>query len=415
MGLRLRKLIFIASLICLALVPVPVFVDLNDWGFIMQKISFPEAVAPVPIGLFSMACALFLYFIGSLIYPESYKRFVGFSVTCIGGVVFVCLMCWSLFLSEANLLRAVQVYMPLLLLTSISYPVQLFEQRFVFWVVLSSISIFTSLHLISIFLSAADWSAATPYEFALFYEYGIYQSLVTYTAVISLYLVMAFGAALRQKAKFLIRISLVLIALVMLVVLALGARRASLVEVSIVLILAAFFAVFYFLIRAKLSVGVVIVSVAMLPLMFFIDFIGSLPIVVRSVSSYASGNFDSGRFEIYERAVRELSSDFVLLFGGYGKSSGYHNFALDLVYTIGLAPLGIFFITTTYIFVKGIKNMRQGKGKSSWVDVFLFLSIMSCLAVQSMVNASLTQPYYLVNLLMVMLMLYFMPRRVSFG
>src|SRR5690606_17402114 len=130
-------------------------------------------------------------------------------VSFLGVLIFILLMSWSLFLSEASILRSVQVFMPLLLLLFISYPTGLLEQKVIFWVVWSSAAAFVSLHAISIFFSANEWLAATPYEFAVFYGFGIYQSLVTYTAVVSLYFIITLGAALRPRMFLPVRLGLV--------------------------------------------------------------------------------------------------------------------------------------------------------------------------------------------------------------
>jgi hypothetical protein len=410
-----RKVIFWASLLCFSCVPIPLFFDLSGLVFVLQEASFPEAIAPVPVGLFAVSFVFFLYFFGSFVYPDSYTRFVGLSVSLVGFFVFVVLMCWSLFLSGASFLRALQVYIPLLLLSFISYPTGFFERKLVFWVTLGSISLFVFLHLFSIFFFAENWLVTTSYEFAMFYGFGIYQSLVTYTAVISLYIVVALGAILSVRVGLVCRFGLMLIVLQMLLVLALGARRASIVELIMIASIAAVFAVAYLLVKVRFSIGGVVLFAMALFLFSIVDLISSLPVFRRLAESYSSSTLDSGRFEIYGRAIRELSSDYILLLGGRGAASGYHNFALDLVYSIGLVPLLIFLVAVIAIFAKGLKRMRHEVRKSSWSSLFLFLSVIACFFVQSMVNASVTQPYYLANLLVVVLLLYFMPNRASGG
>lgn len=398
------------SVICLALVPIPLFFDVNDGRFVLEKTSFPSAVSPVPVGLLGMAVALFLYFIGSFMYPMRYKRLVGWTVSLVGVNVLAFLMLWALIISGAGILRVIQVYMPLMLLLFVSYPIDPSERKLVCRTVMTSFALVSVLHFISIVTTSDNWIAATSYEFATFFGYGIYQSLVTYTAVISLYLIPVMGFILIDKMRLTSRLVLISLAVLMLLMLALGARRASLVEFSLILFLLAMFGTTYFMTKAKLTLGALVLLVSIIPVFFFFEAIASLPIIDRGVGSFTSGTFDSGRLAIYERAIRELSSDYTLLLAGRGESSGYHNFGLDLIYTLGVIPLGLFLFITFFIVKKAWEKLRREEGPQSWLGAFLTTSTICLLLVQSMVNASVTQPYYLLNFLMVSLVVRFIPR-----
>ena len=128
-----------------------------------------------------------------------------------------------------------------------------------------------------------------------------------------------------------------------------------------------------------------------------------LPLFSRAKASAESGTFDSGRLHIYSKAMDLLSSDSYFLLFGYGGKSGFHNYFLDLIYSMGILP----FIITIMVFLFLLPTKLAPLKSLSKISTFLIAAILSCFMLQSMLNASVTQPFYLCNFIMVLLITIF--------
>ena len=269
---------------------------------------------------------------------------------------------------------------------------------------INSCIFFLSLHILYLFLKFGSFLKITEYEFALFWDYGIYQAFVSYPGVLSLLFALTTFLyftehGILKKMAALYAWSLILISL------GLAARRISIFEISTTLFLLIVYLNLHIIQKKGKIAKQYLISISLMAIvsliMSFLFF--KLPLFSRAKASAESGTFDSGRLHIYSKAMDLLSSDSYFLLFGYGGKSGFHNYFLDLIYSMGILP----FIITIMVFLFLLPTKLAPLKSLSKISTFLIAAILSCFMLQSMLNASVTQPFYLCNFIMVLLITIF--------
>lgn len=92
--------------------------------------------------------------------------------------------------------------------------------------------------------------------------------------------------------------------------------------------------------------------------------------------------------------------------GGERDVPGFHNFILDQIYRVGLVGFISVYAIMVLLIKKFVKTNDLGTKYGYQRAVFLVV-LLSSLFLQSMINASVSQPYYFVNFLTVILFVYF--------
>src|SRR5690606_20047239 len=202
---------------------------------------------------------------------------------------------------------------------------------------------------------------------------------------------------------------LYLLIFILLYLLAASGRRAFLVEfisgVLIILILSTLLGIKVRFVKKK---TVFYLSLFLCLFTSFFIFYINTPLSERVLTSIEENTFDSGRVDILGNALNFYSSnlDVLLLGGGIKDAPGFHNFVLDQIYRVGIIGLVSVYLTMVLLVKKFIKTIDIGTDYKTHRYVFVLVLFIS-LFLQSMINASVSQPYYFVNFLTVIMFIYF--------
>lgn len=407
---------------CFFFVPIPLFYDFGGGGWLFILLEdynriFDSPSIPMPIGAMALLIGLFIGFVVKIFSP-SYMSTV---LPPLKLSIFLCYFllffgCYALFVSGLSPARLVQVVLPAVILSFLSFPRRHNDRFDVLRLYILGAGGWFFLHFLSIVLSAEEFiSPHYREDFTHFYGYLVYQSLVSYPGVVALVLYLIAWAVFEHVAKagnvrkywFLLWCFSLLFAL-MYIGFASG-RRAFVVEVfaGLLIILLAFF---YYGIRFQYAkkTRLLISVLFFLFLVFCLAFYFNTDLSYRVMSSVEQGTFDSGRINILGRAVDFFyQNPLVLLFGAGGSDApGFHNFFLDQMHRVGALGL-VFIYSVTYYLIRSAYKALRNENKLGYMKSVLLAMIFSSFFLQSMINASVSQPYYLVNIVVVLMLVVF--------
>lgn len=411
--LTLYKLMFV-------FIPLPIFFDFGTFSFVYIDIYeynylTDNPIIPMPIGGITFFFAIIIGYVSSLIYPSTFRSVLTPSRTIVFYFLVVLpISLYAIFISGISIPRLIQLILPMTFISLLSMPISLDERLGMVKYCLLGAFVFFNLHIISIFLEAEYFlSIDDAKEYSSFFGILIYQSLVTYPAVLSLYffLMMAliFVAnnimpSLRKYKYFYYYFIFVLLYL-----LAASGRRAFLVEyVGSLLIIFGFSIIFsiYFRFVKKSSLWFFLLFLILF--CSFLFFYINTPLSERVLMSVEENTFDSGRIDILSRAFGFFTNNTSVLFLGGGEKDvpGFHNFILDQIYRVGLIGFTLVYITMALLIKRFIKTNDLGTRYKYHRRLFVLI-LLTSLFLQSMINASVSQPYYFVNFLVVIIFIYF--------
>tara|TARA_Y100000296_G_C5179086_1_gene262227 strand:+ start:6104 stop:7438 length:1335 start_codon:yes stop_codon:yes gene_type:complete len=410
------KIILFNLYVCLFfLLPIPLFFELQDFSLFLIRVDefnylLDSPKIPVPIGALALFFSIILGYCCSLVSPER--------MSCVmrpkALLVFYLFVVFPLFLyvrfvSGLAMTRIVQVMLPLLFLSMLSFPRKAEDRLAILSVSILGAAVFFGLHFLSILIESDRFiSPDEKLEFSSFFGYLLYQSLVSYPGVLSLYLFLCFAVIYSRRVdgeKFsrTIKVLVWMLPVVLLYLLAASGRRAFLVEFlsgsAIVL-----FSCFIYMVshgRIKIRASMYFSLFLALAVFFFVFYFLS-PLSDRVVSSIYDNTFDSGRLNIISKAYAFFSDNVAVFFLGAGghESPGFHNYILDQVYRVGLVGFLWIYFVNGFLIYKFVKMADLGVNMIFARKIFSIV-LLSCLFWQSMINASISQPFYFVNFLLV--------------
>lgn len=405
----------------LFLVPVPLFYDMGNFEFVYHYIGSFDPIRnrpliPVPLGVFSLLFFIAAGYILSLAKPNKFRSVLSSSqILKFFMLVLFPLVIHATFISGLSLARVVQLILPMSFVAIFSFPVHLSDRRKLFRFIMLGGFGFFGAHFFSLLMNAEDlFSVDDKMEFSSFHGILIYQSLVSYPGVMSLYLflVLAYLYISREsnlRLGYFFDKAVLLLPFLLLYLLAASGRRGFLVEfISAFIILTTF--AFSFMLSMKKSKAwflfsfLVFITIA---LSFFIFYFNS-GLSLRVLSSIENNTFDSGRVDILSRAFAFFYDNLdILLFGAGGDGRvGFHNYVLDQVYRVGLPAFLFSYGAISILFIRVIRAFDHGT-KFRFSRHAFSAVLLSNLFWQSMINASISQPYYFINFFMVSMILYF--------
>lgn len=385
------------------LVPIPLFIDGLTGGLVLQKVSFPVIDQfPIPVGLLAFVLIFTIFYINAILFKSEYKfLIVNERNRKLLFFISFFILFWAVFMANNEIFRVVQLVLPPFLLLLVAFPIHKNRVGKIVYFYLFSFFVFNITHLFYIYLNNEIFNV-TEFDYALYWGYGLYQAFVSYPGVLGLFFALVSFLFFIEK-NLLLKIILLLFWFVLIISLGLAARRISLFEMAVTFSMILLFIV----VNIILNKGVVKKNYLLSFVFYFtsiflvFSFYFKMPIFSRAVDSAKTNSFDSGRFDIYHKAIDFLSSDYYFLIFGYGGKSGFHNYFLDIVFSVGLFPFLISIFILIFFFKKGkgfpIVNIK----------FYLFLAVIGCFLLQSMLNASITQPLYLCNFIMIILVVIF--------
>lgn len=402
-------------------IPLPLFYDFGRLSFLYIRLEDYNSITdspliPMPIGAISFFFAIIIGYICSLAYPQRFKSVLTPAKLLIFYLSIVLpLALYATFVSGLSLPRLVQLLLPMVFISLLSFPTYLQDRTSVLKLTLLSAFVYYTAHFISVIYTSTDFlRVSSNYEFSNIFGILIYQSLVSYPAVMSLYFFLSLGVIYAMSKGLLpelrkYKLYIYMLIFILLYLLAASGRRAFLVEFisgfSIILILSTLFGIKT---RFVKKTTVFYLSLFFFLFALFFIFYTNTPLSERVLTSIEENTFDSGRVDILGNALDFYSSNLDVLFmgGGVKDAPGFHNFVLDQIYRVGIIGLVSVYLTMVLLIRKFIKTIDIGTNYKNHRYVFV-LVILASLFLQSMINASVSQPYYFVNFLTVIMFVYF--------
>jgi hypothetical protein len=266
-------------------------------------------------------------------------------------------------------------------------------------IVIFSIIFFIILHLGTYFVRS---DLEMPYRYGALLNFSLYSSLVSWPSILTLYLtLMIFEIKINSRMSSIIYS---LGAALILFELALADRRESILTLIFISTLALFWVSARSLLSPRISTSQVYLLVFSTTVIaaFMVGLIGAR----LNLGGYGNGLIDLERIEIWRSAFEPLSG-FSIIFGTLNPTNMFHNYFISFIYSFGLFGLLLviyaFFKLTWFYFASFVKSFV---GASSWSlrsisqAVILFILILS-----NSVNTSITQPYFIVNFFIVLLII----------
>jgi len=421
MGKPISKTFFSVYKILFFFIPIPVFFDFGSFEFFLIAASdyspFKRPAIPFPVGGFALFLALVIgYFLSlskskkiiSVFRPLEILVFLFFFVTGMG--------LYAIYFSGLSVPRFIQLILPVLLVSSLSFPASYQSRVSILKFYISGLFFVIFLHSLSLIITSSDpLSIDDRLEYSSVFGLHIYQALVSYPGVISLALFLFLGVLHRQfskipliKSKIFTFMCLAAVFSAIYLGLASG-RKAFVAEFLAGLVIVFGFCFFYALAFQKIFYYSMLSFLLFLTLSLSILFFYMNTNLSQRVRwSLETSNLDSGRISKLSEAFEFFSENLdVLFFGaGGGGAPGMHNFILDQIYRVGIVGAFISYFSFAYLIRRFYKNNNKYLSFGLSRVMFLIL-VLSCLFWQSMVNASMSQPYYLVNVVVVFSMIIF--------
>lgn len=388
-----------------SLIPLPIFFDLSTLTLVNEDLVAWGARVdiPFPIGGLAFLCIILLGFYLSFSLGKFTRRLIPNSnLILYYFFILPAFFFYAYFFSGLALIRIVQIIFPLIIMGMLSLPASIDDGKFIFQVLFISVSMFVLLHFLSLLLTVEDLNIIDQRkEFPFVFDFFIYQSAIYYPAVLVLYVYLLLVYSLFIRRSYAMGIMILILCFVAFS----AGRKATLLE-FVMLYSSILLFYFYFVFKSYKSVSKFLlygfcIFIFLISIVFMIFF--SSTGYVRLINS--SDNLDSGRVDIYLRTLDLFLNnpkEFLFGFGGYSPP-GTHNFLLDQVFRVGIFGILILFFIYTYFIAKAFSLKKLGLNSNQKLLFFiLFVPPM----VQSLFNASFSQPFYFLNFLVVFLVMY---------
>ena len=351
-------------------IPIPFFFDFGRFSFLYIKIDDYDYIAdspliPMPIGAIAFFLSIIIGYISAIANPGLFRSvFPPAKLLIFYSLVVLPLSLYAVFISNLSLPRLVQLILPMTFISLLSFPVLMKDRLGVLKNTFLSAFLFFNIHFISVISTSLDFLNIDPnLEYSNIFGILIYQSLITYPAVMSLYLFLTLAMiyvarkdilpSLRKYKYFYYYFLFILLYL-----LAVSGRRAFLVEFISAFIVIITFSIIYGISRryvAKKTLWYFLLFVSLF-VSFFIFYINT-PVSQRVLESIQENTFDSGRVDILGSAFDFFNNNLLVLFFGGGERDipGFHNFILDQIYRIGLIGFLSVYVTMGMLIRRFVK------------------------------------------------------------
>jgi len=389
--------------------PIPVYFDLYTFSLIsidpheMYKGGAgATSVFPVPLCLLTFPLLLlFLYILSKR--PNTHPL-ISFPYLSFSKNFFYILLIVYLFLCSRfeliGLIKGIQLLLPFLIIPL--FPVFSFKGRlssFLLKAYLCSLLLFVSLHLYSYFFYTHYLSSDSIVRFTAFWDSSIYSAHVSwssYLGVLLTFILLYYLANRISLLIFLLSFSIVAAELV------LSTRRDPFVAfVSFISVL-----LLYALWRITASM-----RLSRPALFLCLSFAILSPIIAFFYGNhlhYLNRIFDiTDRLAVWEIVSSSLLSPSFILTGMMFPYNNLHSYPLSLLYSYGLIGVSIICLSLAS-FISLVAKLNKAHLSSIKFSGFpgyiLILGILSAVIPSNLVNVSLTQPFYLINLIFLFLL-----------
>lgn len=370
----------------------PFFIDLATGEFIGSESA--EALIPVPVGLFSLGLFSVAIVIRRLIQGDSCL----FTCILLGSLIVMSSAAFAL-LGEQTFVRALQaIILPLLVLMCFlgGYSFRLFSES-----AFLGFSIFVLAHCFSVSFEVLVNDNPLGTVFSYWFNVYVYQSLVTYPAVVSLgviaftHKVFSNNFSVRNRCFNHVMDGGAIIGFVFVVIVLMSQRISGLLVLGSIAFVGFFFLLWS--IRHLNWMEVVRWFILMLLLVLCIYLLGQgFGFFDRFYGFIDPSYTDAARVSKYFIFANYLTDRDVGYWGSGIDVPSMHNQIMDLVMRFGV--LGGGFIFGFNILALGALYSQTSFAFNTAVDKWAKLSFLVVIAVQSGINASLTQPFFAMSL-----------------
>jgi hypothetical protein len=393
--------------------PYPIFFDVQGWELVVNNLYedgyLDSAGWPVPVGLFS---SLLLLGVGATYGSvQSLPSKTWFYL----GTALLSMMGFSLYASfDLSIPRVVSLVVPIfsciLLGFFLAVPTLLLPSlRGYLW----GLSALLILHSSSAVYEMSTNFLNTTWAFQSIFGFFIYQSLISYSAILS-FLVCAslyHMSISRKKKTFYLMLSLGLLSIFLVI---LGQRKAFLMDLGLMAACLSFYLVRNTFVRRSLSITSIfsvftLIALAILTLIYsFAD-----------RSQNLLGNAIEQRGFAYRELADTLASgnSYQFLFGYLEGWGGYSNFFIELILRLGLFGLLLYF-AAIFFSLKFVVNVFRKTGMETSQGFFrtqrdpFWLFLILSVAAANAINMNLQLPYYTQNIIFLSLMFFYFDKIV---
>lgn len=389
----------------LLFVPIPIFLDLSNFTFFLyasdsMRIYSISPKIPVPL-VFFLTFSFLLYLYSTLarrrkLIVPNFSRYYYFVF------VFVPFLFIVLFLNSFGLIQALQLLIAfsLIYFFPIPAPVNSYFESMKSFII--GICLWLILHAFSAYVSndfnLIDFDRHL--DFGRFFGYRIYQSTVSYSATLGIYLVFLLDIFKRNLrfslSSFAIFISIICCVFLMTI----SQARLAQLDLVVILILFTIIPSTNISIRSLLYSLRSIISLALSLLtgkirrfvLFIIPFLAGFCLFFTNyMYRFSKGGGD--RFELWSRAIETILSNSSLLLGGTGQLHSFaHNTFFSLLLGLGIIP----FILLVFVALFGyfLTTPRVHINSDFRPSLFSSLSFLFILFSNSVFNSGFTQPLF---------------------
>jgi hypothetical protein len=403
--------------ICGALIPLPIFFDLNSGELMLKKFTemgyLERLGVPIPIGLFAFICLVsprcLILFANKIKNLHSGAHCINLNIL-LSVVFFLTFVVYAFASLESK--RLVSLLVPHFAILGF-YTIYSHDliKKFTLMGFVFSLYAFIFVHAMSIlffrFIMEIDNSHIL---FGSLFDFVIYQSYVSYSALLSfLYCVLFIMVYIRDRRYY--SLYYFLLIFVILFVLGHGARKAVLLDAVFLVFTISLFAICQFFGRLSVSrkylIYMSLFCFAIGALIFLSDFTDRRLTVDAALDQ---------RGDAYFTFILILQNSNVaqLLFGHSGDWGGFSNLFVELFVRLGIVglalylsslyfpirfvarELSVYFKQTLTIFSDFSKNLKI-------FFVFVFLSVFG----SNIINMNLQLPYYVINVTLIVIFFVF--------
>ncbi len=399
---------YYAFLLLLCTFPLPLYFNIGD-GFTVIDLSPVESFTsigdggiPVPLGLVSFSILLMMY-ITSYHY---YKKYISFefvslrAIYLVGTILFILLLV-NLY-NHGSFLKLVQLYffVPFAIVGLRVVDKDFRDDLRVFLLV--PLSIVVIAHLISYYFNS---EIEFPYRYAAFLNSSIYSSLVSWPTVLSMYmgLIIFWNHGKYSRSLALILVNTFILSILLLDI-SLSQRRESALLISIFFIifslkLITIVPIIILKLRIKRSYLIILFSASILVLYIYYGVFGE-----RLFGVDSEGIIDVERASIWSDVILLIDPVF-LLFGQMYANNNMHNYFISVFVSFGILGLMLIIIPLFSSARFYFPALLSRKFRYSSLDFYSGLYLLLLFIISNFVNASATQPYVLLNFVIVLLLI----------
>ena len=396
------------------LIPLPVFFNLLNGEILVQKASLDTYLtgfgAPVPIGT---GAVILLGLLSLVLNRKRVKYGVNKNIELIISLVLgACFL--FIAVQTIDILRVVSLVFPFAAIIFV-YLYSRTEALFLYSMkgYMFSIFLLVITHAFSITLFEESGVENKILLFSSFYGYSIYQSLISYSAVLSF-----FGCTLvilfTQSDKWGERLWYLVIAILIFYILGYGARKAVLLDLFSVFLAYFMFGFVSVLINLRIHKSMIRSVLFLGGIIFYLVYYSGF--AERSLSYDVAVAQRGGAYEEFFLAMAN-SSFFEFIFGQGGGWGGYSNIFIELLLRLGVFGI-LLFLISLMLLIKYVGShfldyfVIDGRYGSYHFKVWLAFFMLSLVS-SNTVNMNLQLPYYVLNIAFISLAFLHLTRKKS--